>query len=312
MALVGAMTLRLAFMGSPNFALPTLEALLGAGHQIACVYSQPPRPAGRGKHEQPTPVHARALQYALPIRTPKSLKGAQAQGEFAALKLDAAIVVAYGLILPKPVLDAPRLGAFNLHGSLLPRWRGAAPIQRAIMAGDGETGVQVMRMEEGLDAGPVLATFSTPIAFDDTTGSLHDRLAQNGARLMVETLAKLARGEAVQTPQSDIGVTYAHKITPGETRIDWTKSAREIDCMIRGLSPFPGAWCELNGVRVKVLMSRLGQGEGAAGETLDEALLVACGSGAVRLLTVQRQGRAPLDSATFLRGVSVPAGTHLG
>jgi methionyl-tRNA formyltransferase len=305
------MTLRLVFMGSPTFALPTLDALLAAGHEVACVYSQPPRPAGRGKQERLTPVHARALERGLGVRTPKSLKGAEAQAVFAALHADAAVVVAYGLILPKAVLDAPRLGAFNLHGSLLPRWRGAAPIQRAVMAGDSETGVQVMRMEEGLDTGPTLATFRTPIAFDDTTGTLHDRLAENGARLMVETLAELERGEAVETPQASEGVTYAHKITAAETRIDWSRPAREIDCMIRGLSPFPGAWCELNGARVKVLQSRLGQGSGAPGEALDDALLIACGAGAVRLLSVQREGRAPLDADAFLRGNPVTAGTRL-
>jgi methionyl-tRNA formyltransferase len=305
------MTLRLVFMGSPTFALPTLDALLAAGHEVACVYSQPPRPAGRGKQERLTPVHARALERGLEVRTPKSLKDAEAQAAFAALHADAAVVVAYGLILPKAVLDAPRLGAFNLHGSLLPRWRGAAPIQRAVMAGDSETGVQVMRMEEGLDTGPTLATFRTPIAFDDTTGTLHDRLAENGARLMVETLAKLERGEPVETPQASEGVTYAHKITAAETRIDWSRPAREIDCMIRGLSPFPGAWCELNGARVKVLQSRLGQGSGAPGEALDDALLIACGAGAVRLLSVQREGRAPLDADAFLRGNPVTAGTRL-
>ena len=245
------------------------------------------------------------------MRTPKSLKSAEAQADFAALNVDAAIVVAYGLILPKPILDAPRLGAFNLHGSLLPRWRGAAPIQRALMAGDSETGVQVMRMEEGLDTGPVLATFRTPIGFDDTTGTLYDRLAANGAPLMVNALAQLARGEAVETAQSSEGVTYAHKIAAAETRIDWVKPAREIDCAIRGLSPFPGAWCELEGARVKVLQSRLGQGAGEPGEVLDDALLVACGAGAVRLLSVQREGRAQLDARAFLRGNPATVGTRL-
>lgn len=305
------MTLRLAFMGSPAFALPTLAALLEAGHDIACVYSQPPRPAGRGKQERPTPVHAFAAERGLEVRTPKSLKRAEEQEAFAALKLDAAIVVAYGLILPKAILDAPRLGAFNLHGSLLPRWRGAAPIQRAIMAGDRVTGVQVMRMEEGLDTGPVLATAETPIDVDDTTSSLHDRLAALGAPLLVEALAKVERGEAVAVPQSEEGVTYAHKITPAETRIDWTCPAREIDCMIRGLSPAPGAWFELNGARMKVLHSRLGMGKGAPGEVLDDNLLIACGDGAVRLLKVQREGRAPLEAQTFLRGQPVPAGSKL-
>lgn len=305
------MSLRLAFMGSPAFALPTLAALIEAGHEIACIYSQPPRPAGRGKQERPTPVHAFAAERGYEVRTPKSLKKPEAQEAFAALKLDAAIVVAYGLILPKPVLDAPRLGAFNLHGSLLPRWRGAAPIQRAVMAGDARTGVQVMRMEEGLDTGPVLATAITRIDAADTTASLHDRLAAFGAPLMVDALAALERGAAVETPQPDEGVTYAHKITPAEARIDWTKSAREVDCAIRGLSPAPGAWLELDGARVKVLMSRAEDGQGAPGAALDDSLLIACGSGAVRLLTVQREGRGPLDAGAFLRGHPVPQGTVL-
>lgn len=305
------MTLRLAFMGSPTFALPALAGLIEAGHEIACVYSQPPRPAGRGKQDRPTPVHAFAAERGLEVRTPKSLKRAEEQDAFAALKLDAAIVVAYGLILPKAILDAPRLGAFNLHGSLLPRWRGAAPIQRAIMAGDRVTGVQVMRMEEGLDTGPVLATAETPIDVEDNTSTLHDRLAALGAGLLIDTLAKIERGEAIETPQSEAGVTYAHKITPAETRIDWTRPARELDWMIRGLAPSPGAWCELNGARIKVLHTRVGWGDGAPGEALDDELLIACGVGALRLLKVQREGRAPLDAEAFLRGQGVPAGSRL-
>ncbi|PZO54170.1 MAG: methionyl-tRNA formyltransferase [Alphaproteobacteria bacterium] len=303
--------MRLAFMGSPTFALPALEALLRAGHEIACVYSQPPRPAGRGKQDRPTPVHAFAAERGLEVRTPKSLKKAEEQHAFAALKLDAAIVVAYGLILPKAILDAPKLGAFNLHGSLLPRWRGAAPIQRAIMAGDEITGVQVMRMEEGLDTGPVLATATTPITPDDNTSTLHDRLAALGAALLIETLAKVENGTAVETPQPEVGVTYAHKITPAEARIDWTKSAREVDCMIRGLAPHPGAWFELGGARIKALHARAEAGEGEAGMVLDDALLIACGSGAVRLLSVQREGRGPLAAEAFLRGNSVASGTRL-
>jgi methionyl-tRNA formyltransferase len=306
-----AMTLRLAFMGSPDFALPALEALLAAGHDIACVYSQPPRPAGRGKRERLTPVHAFASAHGLPVRTPKSLKGAQAQAEFAALKLDAAIVVAYGLILPKPILAAPRLGAFNLHASLLPRWRGAAPIQRAIMAGDRVTGVQAMRMEEGLDTGPILASVETPIEACDTAGRLHDRLARLGAPLLTHALAALERGDSVERPQAQAGIVYAHKITAAETRIDWTRPARELDCMIRGLSPQPGAWCELDGARLKVLECRPGLGAGAPGEVLDDALLIACGEGALRLLAVQREGRAPLAAAAFLRGNPVAAGARL-
>lgn len=305
------MTLRLAFMGSPAFALPTLAALIAAGHDIACVYSQPPRPAGRGKQDRPTPVHAFAAERGIEVRTPRSLKKAPEQEAFAALDLDVAIVVAYGLILPKAILDAPARGALNLHGSLLPRWRGAAPIQRAIMAGDKVTGVQVMRMEEGLDTGAVLATAETPIEFDDTTQTVHDRLAKLGAALMRDTLEKFERGETTETPQAKEGVTYAHKITAAEARIDWTRSAREIDCMIRGLSPAPGAWFEHDGVRVKVLLSRLGQGAGAPGEVLDDNLLIACGEGAVRLITVQREGRGPLAADTFLRGQPVPTGARL-
>ncbi len=307
------MSLRLAFMGSPTFALPALAALIDAGHEIACVYSQPPRPAGRGKQERPTPVHAFAAERGIEVRTPKSLKRAEEQAAFAALKLDAAIVVAYGLILPKPILDAPRLGCFNLHGSLLPRWRGAAPIQRAIMAGDAMTGVQVMRMEEGLDTGPVLATAATPIAPDDTTGSLHDRLAAMGAKVLIEALAEIERGAAQETPQPEEGVTYAHKITPAETRIDWQRRAGEVDCMIRGLSPHPGAWFQLAGARIKALNSRLAEGgSGTPGEALDDALTIACGEGAVRLMTVQREGRAPMPAEAFVRGAAVPKGTLLG
>lgn len=305
------MTLRLAFMGSPAFALPTLAALIAAGHDIACVYSQPPRPAGRGKQDRPTPVHAFAAERGIEVRTPRSLKKAPEQEAFAALDLDVAIVVAYGLILPKAILDAPARGALNLHGSLLPRWRGAAPIQRAIMAGDKVTGVQVMRMEEGLDTGAVLATAETPIEFDDTTQTVHDRLATLGAALMRDTLEKFERGETTETPQPEEGATYAHKITAAEARIDWTRSAREIDCMIRGLSPAPGAWFEHDGVRVKVLLSRPGQGAGAPGEVLDDNLLIACGEGAVRLITVQREGRGPLAADTFLRGQPVPTGARL-
>ncbi len=304
------MTLRIAFMGSPAFALPTLQALIEAGHEIACVYSQPPRPAGRGKKERQTPVHEFAAARGIEVRTPKSLKKPPEQEAFAALNLDLAIVVAYGLILPKAILDAPKLGALNLHGSLLPRWRGAAPIQRAIMAGDRVTGVQVMRMEEGLDTGAVLAAAETPIEVDDTTQTLHDRLAALGAPLMRDTLVKLERGEVTETPQAEEGVTYAHKITSTEARIDWRRPARDIDCMIRGLSPAPGAWFELGGVRTKALLSRLSQGAGAPGEVLDDQLLIACGEGAVRLLTVQREGRGPLAAEAFLRGQPVPVGAR--
>lgn len=305
------MSLRLAFMGSPAFALPTIEALIAAGHNVVCVYTQPPRPAGRGKQERPTPVHAYAAAHGIEVRTPKSLKNAEAQERFVALDLDAAIVVAYGLILPRAILEAPRLGAFNLHASLLPRWRGAAPIQRAIMAGDQITGVQVMRTEEGLDTGPILSSSVTQIQAEDNSSSLHDRLARQGARLLVETLDRLERGELAETPQEEDGVTYAHKITSAETRIDWSRPAREIDCKIRGLAPSPGAWFELGGVRMKALHSRLGSGRGEPGEALDDNLLIACGDGAVRLLRIQREGRAPLDAEAFLRGTEVAAGVRL-
>jgi methionyl-tRNA formyltransferase len=256
-------------------------------------------------------VHALAAARGIEVRTPKSLKKPEDQAAFAALHLDIAIVVAYGLILPKAILDAPKRGALNLHGSLLPRWRGAAPIQRAIIAGDRVTGVQVMRMEEGLDTGPILSSIETPIDFEDNSATLHDRLSHLGSGLMRETLEKLERGEARETPQASEGVTYAHKITPMETRIDWTRPAREIDFMIRGLAPAPGAWFELDGVRVKALHSRLGQGAGAPGEALDDELLIACGEGAVRLLTVQREGRGPLAAEAFLRGQPAPAVARL-
>ncbi|MGD9966574.1 MAG: methionyl-tRNA formyltransferase [Hyphomonadaceae bacterium] len=306
-----AMPFRLVFMGSPAFALPTLAALIDAGHDVACVYTQPPRPAGRGKQERPTQVHAFAAQHSIDVRTPKSLKSPEEEAAFAALEPDLAVVVAYGLILPKPVLEAPKRGALNLHASLLPRWRGAAPIQRAIMAGDTVTGVQVMQMEEGLDTGPVLASAETVIAPDETAQTLHDRLAVIGAALMRDTLARLEHGDAKARPQAEDGVTYAHKITPGETRIDWTRPAREIDYMIRGLSPAPGAWFELDGVRMRALNSRLGEGGGSPGEALDDNLLIACGEGAVRLLMVQREGRGALAADAFLRGQPVPTGVRL-
>jgi methionyl-tRNA formyltransferase len=305
------MSLRLAFMGSPLFALPPLESLIAAGHQIVCVYSQPPRPAGRGQQARPTPIATFAAEHGLDVRTPKSLKPAQEQQAFAELKLDAAIVVAYGLILPRPILNAARLGAFNLHASLLPRWRGAAPIQRAIMAGDAITGVQVMRMEEGLDIGPILASVETPISAEDNASTLQDRLSRLGAALLVDTLAQIERGVARETPQNEEGVAYAHKIKPAETRIDWTAPARAVDGKIRGLAPSPGAWFERDGARVKALHSRIEAGAGPPGEALDDRLLIACGDGAVRLLRVQKEGRGPLDAEAYLRGAPLPAGARL-
>ncbi|MFN3212880.1 MAG: methionyl-tRNA formyltransferase [Henriciella sp.] len=311
--------LRIAFMGSPDFAVPVLAALADAGHEIACVYSQPPRPAGRGKKLRPTPVHQWAETRGLDVRTPRSLKKAPEQEAFAALKLDAAIVVAYGLILPQAVLDAPRLGCLNMHASLLPRWRGAAPIHRAIIAGDERTGVQAMMMEAGLDTGPVLATEETRILPSDTTGSVHDRLAGLAAPLAVASLAGLADGSLVPQEQSEEGVTYAHKITAEDQRIDWTKPAKEVDCLIRGLSPFPSAWFyytpdgESEPLRMKALMSSLesGQPDAAPGEVLDESLLVQCGDGqAVRLLRAQKPGSKAMDAADLLRGLPVPSGAR--
>jgi methionyl-tRNA formyltransferase len=301
--------MRLIFMGSPAFALPTLAALIDAGHQIICVYSQPPKPAGRGKALRPTPVHSFALERGIEVRTPSSLKSDDEKAAFAALNADAAIVVAYGLILPQAVLDAPRLGCFNLHGSLLPRWRGAAPMQRAIEAGDAATGVQVMAMEAGLDTGGVYATATTPIGASDTTGSLHDRLAELGASLMVEALPKIAAGTLPCVPQALVGVTYAAKIDRTETRIDWTRPAATIDRSVRAFAPLPGAWCILpDGARAKILMTQVQPHHGQAGEVLDERLLVACGEGAVRILALQREGKGVVSAEDFLRGSPIAIG----
>lgn len=308
--------MRLAFLGTPDFAVASLRRIVEAGIEVACVYSQPPAPRGRGHELRPSPAHAFAEAHGLPVRTPASMRDPAEVTAFRALGLDAAVVVAFGQILPREVLEAPKLGAFNLHGSLLPRWRGAAPIQRAIMAGDAVTGVQVMRMTEGLDEGPILATQTLRIGPLDTAGTLHDRMAEAGAELLVRTLHALERGEARETPQASDGVTYAKKIRPREARIDWTRPGAEVDRKIRGLSPAPGAWFELptdrGPVRVKALLSANEDGDGAPGEVLDEALLVACGSGAVRLLRVQREGRAAQDAEAFLRGQSVAAGERLG
>jgi methionyl-tRNA formyltransferase len=308
--------MRIAFLGTPDFAVPALAELAAAGHEIAAVYAQPPAPRGRGQAVRPSPVQAFAESLGLPVRTPASMRDPEAIADFRALDLDAAVVVAYGQILPAAVLDAPRLGSFNLHGSLLPRWRGAAPIQRAVMAGDAVTGVQVMRMTPGLDEGPILLSETVRIGPLDTAGTLHDRLSAVGAHLLPRALAALERGAAHETPQAADGVTYARKITPAEARIDWTRPAAEVDRQIRGLSPFPGAWFEAPSdrgpVRVKALLSQLEEGAGAPGTVLDGALLVACGAGAVRLLQVQREGRQAQDAGTFLRGFPLPAGAPLG
>lgn len=304
------MSLRLAFMGTPDFAVPALTELIGAGHEIACVYSQPPRPKGRGLAEGKSPVHTFAEAAGIPVRMPSSLKDSGEQAVFAALELDAAVVVAYGLLLLLPFLQAPRLGCFNLHASLLPRWRGAAPIQRAIMAGDPETGVMAMRMEEGLDTGPVLMAERVAIG-RKTYGELHDELARLGADLMGRALAALERGSVTATPQAQDDVTYARKIEKSETRIDWTKPARELDCVIRGLSPAPGAWFEAKGERIKILLAATGPGAGEPGEVLFD-FAIACGEGALRPLLVQRAGRGAADWLGFLRGFALKPGERVG
>ena len=311
--------LRLAFMGSPDFSVSVLAALIEAGHEIACVYSQPPRKAGRGRKLRKTAVHEFAEAQGLEVRTPRSLKGEAEQADFAALDLDAAVVVAYGLILPQAILDAPRLGCMNMHASLLPRWRGAAPIQRAIMAGDTETGVQAMLMEAGLDTGPVLATARTPIMPEDTAGSLHDRLADLAAELAPRALSGLADGSLVPLAQPAEGASYAHKITRADQGIDWGRSAFEIDHQIRGLAPHPGAFCYWEDagcgapVRLKVLMSEQVETalDGRPGEVLDDALTIACGEGAVRILKLQKPGGKPVDARDFLSGAALPRGVLL-
>ncbi|MBT9291291.1 methionyl-tRNA formyltransferase [Prosthecodimorpha staleyi] len=318
------MSLRVVFMGTPDFAVPTLVEIVGQGHEVVAVYSQPPRPAGRGLQPTPSPVHRQAEALGIPVLTPTSLKSAEEQERFRAHDADVAVVVAYGLILPVPILDAPREGCVNLHASLLPRWRGAAPIHRAIMAGDRETGVAVMRMEAGLDTGPVAMTERVAIRPDETTGDLHDRLARLGADLMVRALAALSRGALGAVPQPAEGVTYAAKIDKAEARIDWSLPAATVHDRIRGLSPFPGAWCEatIGGKpeRVKVLRATLAPETAAAdanatvapGTLVDDRLTVACGSGAVRLVELQRAGGKALRAEDFLRGAALAPGARLG
>ena len=297
--------MRIVFMGTPEFAVPTLTEIVGNGHEVVAVYTRAPKPAGRGQAERKSPVHEAAEGFGIPVFTPKSLKGEAEQIAFAAHDADVAIVVAYGLLLPKPILDAPRLGCLNLHGSLLPRWRGAAPIQRAVMAGDKRTGIIVMQMEEGLDTGPMGLIEEMPIGPDMTSGEVHDQMMLVGADLMGRALAALERGSLDFTPQPEDGATYAKKIEKAETRIDWSRPAAEVHNHIRGLSPFPGAWfeLELNGqpVRIKALRSSLTEFAGAPG-TIGPELSIACGEGAVRLVTVQREGKGAMDAATFLRG----------
>jgi methionyl-tRNA formyltransferase len=305
------MPLRLIFMGTPDFAVPTLIELAARGHDVAAVYTRAPKPAGRGMEMQVTPVEREARRLALPVYTPKSLKDESAQAGFRAHNADAAVVIAYGLILPKPVLEAPRLGCFNVHASLLPRWRGAAPINRAVMAGDAETGVTIMKMDEGLDTGAMAMAERTAIGRDMTAGQLHDALACLGADLMARALAALERGSLTLTPQPAEGVTYAEKISKDETRIDWSRPWKQVHDHIRGLSPFPGAWCEIAATRVKVLRSTRGEGSGAPGSVLDDKLTIACGEGAVRLVELQRAGKQAMGAEEFLRGTKVAVGMRL-
>jgi methionyl-tRNA formyltransferase len=292
--------MKLVFMGTPEFAVVTLKALVAAGHDIVCVYSQPPRPAGRGQNLRPSPVHEFAVSKGIEVRTPLSLKSVEEQKSFAALKSDAAVVVAYGLILPLAILNAPRLGCFNVHASLLPRWRGAAPIQRAIMAGDAESGVTIMRMELGLDTGPMMKVGHLPITAETTASSLHDELVVLGANLMIEVLK---HPENAGTPQPAEGVTYATKIDKAEAKIDFSKSAVEVRNHIHGLSPFPGAWCILVGSRVKILKAQV------VDHVMADAPTFMCGSGAIKFLLLQREGRDVMDAATFLRGFPIAPGT---
>ena len=304
--------MRLIFMGSSAFSVPVLEALVAAGHEIVAVYTQPPRPAGRGKKQRPCPVHARALALTLDVRHPASLKEAEEQAAFSELRADAAVVVAYGLLLPQELLDAPAHGCLNIHASLLPRWRGAAPIHRAIMAGDRETGICIMQMEAGLDTGPVLYQETISIAPDETTAALHERLSDLGARSIVQSLKDLSQLQA--RPQSSVGICYAQKIDKSEAQIDWSLPAEILDRQIRGLSPFPGAWAMLRGERVKFLGSALiscEQPMASAGTVLDDDLGIACGSGALRITRLQRAGKSAQSSADFLRGTPVFAGEQL-
>jgi methionyl-tRNA formyltransferase len=304
--------LRLVFMGTPDFAVPTLLELAGAGHDIAAVYTRAPQPAGRGMELRPSPIAREAARFGLAVVTPKTLRTADMAQAMRAHGAGAAVVVAYGLILPKPILEAFALGCFNLHASLLPRWRGAAPINRAIMAGDRETGVMAMRMEEGLDTGPIAMADRVAIAADETAGELHDILAQRGSKLMVMALAALERGTLQLTPQPEAGVAYANKIEKTETRVDWTLPWQKVHDHCRGLSPFPGAWFELSDIgRIKVLRTTKGAGGGTPGQVLDDQLTVACGDGAVRLIELQRAGRQPMRTEEFLRGTPIPRGSAL-
>jgi methionyl-tRNA formyltransferase len=303
--------LRLAMMGTPDFAVPALDALVNDGHEVACVYSQPARPAGRGQKPRPSPIEAWAEDHRLPVRTPASLKSPEEQQAFRDLGVDAAVVAAYGLILPAPILAAPRLGCLNIHASLLPRWRGAAPIQRAILAGDAESGVTIMQMDAGLDTGPMLMTESTPIREDDTAQTLHDRLAEIGAWLILRALDGVAAGTLSPTPQPGEGVTYAKKIERDEARLDWTQPAERLLRQVRAFNPWPGAFFDLGGERLKVWGAVPVQASGAPGSVLDDRLTVACGEGALRLIRLQRAGGKVLDAESFLRGYPIGKGASL-
>jgi methionyl-tRNA formyltransferase len=300
--------MRITFMGTPDFAVPTLRALHDAGHEIIAAYTQPPRPAGRGKADRPSPVHRIAEALGIEVRHPPSLRDLTEQAAFLALEADTAVVVAYGLILPQTLLEAPKLGCFNVHASLLPHWRGAAPIQRAILAGDPMTGVTIMRMEAGLDTGPMLAKLRVPVE-EKTSGELHGELADAGARLMVETLAQL--DDLRPEPQEQREATYAPKIAKAEARIDWRKPGELLEREVRAFAPFPGSWFEMDGERIKLLRARVIGVNGAAGTVLDEQLTVACGNAALRPLKLQRAGRPALSAAEFMRGKTVPVGTVL-
>jgi methionyl-tRNA formyltransferase len=303
------MPLRLIFMGTPDFSVPTLLELVAHGHEISAVYTRAPKPGGRrGLQLQPTPVEEAARKLGIPVLAPKTLKTQEALDEFSAFDADAAVVVAYGMILPQAILDAPRLGCYNLHASLLPRWRGAAPINRAIMAGDAESGVMVMKMDVGLDTGDVAMAERLAITDNMTALDLHDRLSRLGADLMVRAMAALDRGGLQLKKQSEDGVTYAAKIDKAEARIDWSKPARAVLRHIHGLSPFPGAWAELENARVKILRCELAKGAGGPGEVLDDQLTIACGEGAIRIIELQREGKARMQTADFLRGVPLKAG----
>src|SRR5256712_1633418 len=310
------MPLRLIFMGTPEFAVPTLLELAAHGHEIAAVYTRAPKPAGRGMKMQPTPVEQEARRLGIPVLTPATLKMPEALEEFCAHNIDAAVVVAYGMILPQAILDAPKFGCFNLHASLLPRWRGAAPINRAIMAGDAESGVMVMKMDVGLDTGDVAMAERLTITDTMTAADLHDALAPLGADLMVRAMGGLARGGLQLQKQSEDGVTYAAKIEKAEARIDWSRPGREVLRHIHGLSPFPGAWCEIPSdgepARIKILRCERAKGAGAPGEVLDDRLTIACGDGAIRILELQRAGKAPMKSADFLRGTALKPPARLG